>query len=79
MQKVGLGPGGHKNIMMWHHFAIRLGLALTLGALIEAERQWRQRPDCGQTPWYRLGRVCSSCWRLLRPEPQTTAFASPDR
>ena len=29
--------------MMWHHFAIRLGLALILGALIGAERQWRQR------------------------------------
>lgn len=28
---------------MWHHFAIRLGLALILGALIGAERQWRQR------------------------------------
>ena len=29
--------------MMWHHFAIRLSLALILGALIGAERQWRQR------------------------------------
>ena len=29
--------------MVWHHFAIRLGLALILGALIGAERQWRQR------------------------------------
>jgi putative Mg2+ transporter-C (MgtC) family protein len=29
--------------MLWHHFAIRLGLALILGAFIEAERQWRQR------------------------------------
>jgi len=29
--------------MIWHHFAIRLGLALILGALIGAERQWRQR------------------------------------
>ncbi len=29
--------------MLWHHFAIRLGLALVLGAFIEAERQWRQR------------------------------------
>src|SRR6202165_6282823 len=29
--------------MLWHHFAIRLGLALVLGALIGAERQWRQR------------------------------------
>ena len=29
--------------MMWHHFAIRLGLALILGAFIGAERQWRQR------------------------------------
>jgi putative Mg2+ transporter-C (MgtC) family protein len=29
--------------MLWHHFAIRLGLALILGALIGAERQWRQR------------------------------------
>lgn len=29
--------------MMWHHFALRLGLALILGALIGAERQWRQR------------------------------------
>lgn len=28
---------------MWHHFAIRLVLALILGALIGAERQWRQR------------------------------------
>ena len=28
---------------MWHHFAIRLGLALILGAFIGAERQWRQR------------------------------------
>ena len=29
--------------MLWHHFAIRLGVALILGALIGAERQWRQR------------------------------------
>jgi putative Mg2+ transporter-C (MgtC) family protein len=29
--------------MLWHSFAIRLGLALILGALIGAERQWRQR------------------------------------
>ena len=29
--------------MMWHHFAIRLALALILGAFIGAERQWRQR------------------------------------
>ena len=29
--------------MLWHQFAIRLGLALILGALIGAERQWRQR------------------------------------
>jgi putative Mg2+ transporter-C (MgtC) family protein len=29
--------------MVWHHFAIRLVLALILGALIGAERQWRQR------------------------------------
>lgn len=29
--------------MMWQHFALRLGLALVLGALIGAERQWRQR------------------------------------
>ena len=29
--------------MLWPQFAIRLGLALILGALIGAERQWRQR------------------------------------
>jgi len=29
--------------MLWYHFAIRLGLALILGAFIGAERQWRQR------------------------------------
>jgi putative Mg2+ transporter-C (MgtC) family protein len=29
--------------MLWHHFAIRLGLALILGSLIGAERQLRQR------------------------------------
>ena len=29
--------------MLWHYFAIRLGLALILGSLIGAERQWRQR------------------------------------
>ena len=29
--------------MQWHHFAIRLGFALILGAFIGAERQWRQR------------------------------------
>jgi putative Mg2+ transporter-C (MgtC) family protein len=29
--------------MPWHHFAIRLALALILGAFIGAERQWRQR------------------------------------
>jgi len=29
--------------MLWHHFAIRLGLALLLGAFVGAERQWRQR------------------------------------
>jgi putative Mg2+ transporter-C (MgtC) family protein len=29
--------------MVWHQFAIRLGLALILGAFIGAERQWRQR------------------------------------
>jgi uncharacterized membrane protein YhiD involved in acid resistance len=27
----------------WHHFPIRLAPALLLGALIGAERQWRQR------------------------------------
>ena len=29
--------------MLWHQFAVRLALALILGALIGAERQWRQR------------------------------------
>jgi putative Mg2+ transporter-C (MgtC) family protein len=29
--------------MLWHQFALRLGLALILGALVGAERQWRQR------------------------------------
>jgi putative Mg2+ transporter-C (MgtC) family protein len=29
--------------MLWHHFATRLGLALILGSVIGAERQWRQR------------------------------------
>jgi putative Mg2+ transporter-C (MgtC) family protein len=29
--------------MLWHLFAVRLGLALILGAFIGAERQWRQR------------------------------------
>ncbi|MBV9889235.1 MAG: MgtC/SapB family protein [Acidobacteria bacterium] len=29
--------------MLWHQFAIRFGLALIFGALIGAERQWRQR------------------------------------
>jgi putative Mg2+ transporter-C (MgtC) family protein len=29
--------------MLWHHFAIRLGVALILGSFIGAERQWRQR------------------------------------
>ena len=29
--------------MLWHHFLIRLLLALILGAAIGAERQWRQR------------------------------------
>jgi putative Mg2+ transporter-C (MgtC) family protein len=29
--------------MLWNHFAIRLGLAVILGAFIGAERQWRQR------------------------------------
>jgi putative Mg2+ transporter-C (MgtC) family protein len=29
--------------MLWHLFAIRLGLALLLGAIVGAERQWRQR------------------------------------
>ena len=29
--------------MLWHHFAIRLGLALLLGAIVGAERQWRHR------------------------------------
>lgn len=29
--------------MLWYHFAVRLGLALMLGAFIGAERQWRQR------------------------------------
>src|SRR5580700_4438752 len=29
--------------MLWHHFAIRLGLALILGGFVGAERQWRQR------------------------------------
>jgi putative Mg2+ transporter-C (MgtC) family protein len=32
-----------KRNMLWQHFAIRLGLALILGAVIGAERQWRQR------------------------------------
>lgn len=29
--------------MAFYHFAIRLGIALLLGALVGAERQWRQR------------------------------------
>jgi len=29
--------------LLSHHFAIRLGVALLLGAIIGAERQWRQR------------------------------------
>lgn len=29
--------------MEWHQFVLRLGLALLLGSLIGAERQWRQR------------------------------------
>jgi putative Mg2+ transporter-C (MgtC) family protein len=29
--------------MLWHHFSIRLGLALMLGSLIGGERQWRHR------------------------------------
>ena len=29
--------------MLWHQFAIRLALAVVLGALVGAERQWRQR------------------------------------
>jgi putative Mg2+ transporter-C (MgtC) family protein len=29
--------------VLWHPFALRLGLGLLLGALIGAERQWRQR------------------------------------
>jgi putative Mg2+ transporter-C (MgtC) family protein len=29
--------------MAWHVFAIRLFVALLFGALIGAERQWRQR------------------------------------
>jgi putative Mg2+ transporter-C (MgtC) family protein len=29
--------------MLWHHFAVRLGFALILGACVGAERQWRQR------------------------------------
>src|SRR5215475_8889577 len=29
--------------MLWHHFSIRLGLALVLGSVIGAERQWRHR------------------------------------
>ena len=29
--------------MLWLHFSIRLGLALILGSLIGAERQWRHR------------------------------------
>jgi putative Mg2+ transporter-C (MgtC) family protein len=29
--------------MLWHHFTIRLGLALILGSFIGAERHWRQR------------------------------------
>src|SRR6202166_1682731 len=29
--------------MSWHQFAIRLIVALVLGALVGAERQWRQR------------------------------------
>jgi putative Mg2+ transporter-C (MgtC) family protein len=29
--------------MQWHHFAIRLGVALILGSFIGAERQWRHR------------------------------------
>jgi len=29
--------------MLWHHFAVRLGLALLLGGIVGAERQWRQR------------------------------------
>ena len=29
--------------MLWRHFAIRLGLAVILGAFIGAEPPWRQR------------------------------------
>ena len=36
--------------MLWHHFAIRLGLALILGSLVGAERQWRHRTAGLRTP-----------------------------
>ena len=29
--------------MLWHHFSLRLGLALILGSFIGGERQWRHR------------------------------------
>jgi putative Mg2+ transporter-C (MgtC) family protein len=34
---------GIEENMLWHHFALRLGLALILGSFIGAERQWRQQ------------------------------------
>src|SRR5580693_4842169 len=34
---------GDECVMAWHVFAVRLIVALLFGALIGAERQWRQR------------------------------------
>lgn len=65
--------------MLWHQFAIRLGLAMILGALIGAERQWRQRMAGLRTnALVAAGPQCLSCSRRL-PHVRTIAFGSQDR
>jgi hypothetical protein len=48
--------------MLWHHFAIRLALALILGALIAAKRPWGNVwLDFARTRLWPQARRCLSC------------------
>jgi putative Mg2+ transporter-C (MgtC) family protein len=62
--------------MLWHQFAPRPGLALILGALVGAERQWRQRMAGLRTnALVAAGAAMFVMLTALTTRAQTTVFA----
>jgi putative Mg2+ transporter-C (MgtC) family protein len=51
--------------MVWYVVAIRLIAALLLGALVGAERQWRQRTAGLRTNWNSLVAVGSAMFVMM--------------